>query len=549
MRSPEDIRRETARIENIQRTLDATPEVMARQAVAESKGACPQCFDARFSKADGCKVCGYIGEGWPKPTALPEGLPPVDKFDPELFPEVLRDYVTDIADRMQCPVDFPAAALLSVLSAAVGRRCGIFPKRHDYWTCIPNLWGAIIGPPGVIKSPALVEVMRPLNVLQARAVEQHQRELAEFKAAGLVAGEAEKVAKDAIRKALKSRDTAGASELAERAIQDEQAEPVCRRYLVNDATVEKLGDLLSKNPHGLLLFRDELTGFFRTLERQGHEADRAFYLECWNGDGNFTYDRIGRGTVHIAGACLSVLGSIQPGPLAELVRGMRGSGDDGLLQRFQIAVWPDISTTWKNVDRIPDLRARDQITALIERLAVREVVEEIPVLHFADDAQELFDAWRADLERRLRSGEDHPAVEAHLAKYRSLIPSIALLLHLVESSSDGVSLAATERAIGWAEYLESHARRIYAPAVSGDMDAARLLADKITAGKISGTFSLRDVYRNGWTGLSKVEDSQAAVRVLAEFDWLREGREETQGRTATVYVVNPHITTTRKVVV
>lgn len=547
---------ESARLDealNKLRTSSAGRKAMNDQilteALAEANGACPECFDARFTSKLGCMACGYVGEGWPKPSALPDGLPPVDAFDAELLPEVLRTYVVDIADRMQCPIDFPAAALLSVLSAAVGRRCGIFPKRLDSWTVIPNLWGAIVGPPGVIKSPAMVEVLRPLNVLQARAVEQYQRALAEFKAAGLVAGEAEKVAKDAIRKALKSRDTAGASELAERAIQQEQAVPVCRRYLVNDTTVEKLGDLLSKNPHGLLLFRDELNGFFRTFERQGHEADRAFYLECWNGDGSFTYDRIGRGTVHIEGACLSVLGSIQPGPLAELVRAMRGGGDDGLLQRFQIMVWPDVSATWRNVDRTPDLRARDQITALIEALATREAGDEIPVLHFADDAQELFDGWRADLERRLRSGEDHPAVEAHLAKYRSLIPSIALLLHLVESDEDRVSLVATERAIGWGEYLESHARRIYAPAVSGDMDAARLLAEKITAGKIGGRFSLRDVYRNGWTGLSTVELAQAAVRVLVEFDWLREGREETQGRTATVYAVNPHVAPTRKAVI
>jgi len=112
-----------------------------------------------------------------------------------------------------------------------------------------------------------------------------------------------------------------------------------------------LGEILNENPHGILLFRDELNGFFRTLERQGHEADRAFYLECWNGDNSFTYDRIGRGTLHIAGACLSILGSIQPGPLADIVRGLRGIGDDGLLQRFQLAVWPDASPEWQNIDR------------------------------------------------------------------------------------------------------------------------------------------------------------------------------------------------------
>ena len=198
---------------------------------------------------------------------------------------------------------------------------------------------------------------------------------------------------------------------------------------MNDATVEKLGEILNENPLGVLLFRDELSGFFRNLDRQGHEADRAFYLECWNGDGAFTYDRIGRGTLHIAGACLSILGSIQPGPLSDLVRGLRGRGDDGLLQRFQLAVWPDSSrAAWSNVDRTPDKDARDAVQKVIEELDKMTATSlgadpgSVPVYRFSEEAQSMFDVWRESLETRLRSDMEHPMIEAHLAKYRSLVP-------------------------------------------------------------------------------------------------------------------------------
>src|SRR4028119_1317950 len=99
--------------------------------------------------------------------------------------------------------------------------------------------------------------------------------------------------------------------------------PARRRYLLNDATVEKLGEILRDNPNGVAVFRDELTGWIRGLEREGREGDRAFYLEAWNGNGRFTYDRIGRGTIDIEAACVSILGTIQPGPLREQVRSMR----------------------------------------------------------------------------------------------------------------------------------------------------------------------------------------------------------------------------------
>lgn len=505
--------------------LDASPSMVVQQGLAEAHAP--------------------ITQQWPEPTPLPEGLPPVAAFDYEMLPPDLQAHVADIADRMQCPPDFPAVALLSVLSAAVGRRCRILPKRLDDWAVIPNLWGMVVGRPGVMKSPPLQEVMRPIQTLQARAVQEHDLAMADHEAENLVAQESERVAKDAIRKLLKDGKDALAAERAEQAVRSNPQEPTCRRYIVNDATVEKLGELLNQNPFGLLHFRDELTGFFRTLDRQGHEADRAFYLECWNGDGSHTYDRIGRGTLHIQGACLSILGGIQPGPLTELVRGLRGSGDDGLLQRFQLAVWPDASSTWRNVDRPPDRNARERLQSLIERLdrmAIPEAASDpsaVAALRFSPEAQALFDGWREALEVRLRDDSEHPAIEAHLAKYRSLVPSIALLIHLVERSDGPVELISLERAIAWAEYLETHARRIYAPAITPDVDAARLLATKITRSAVGSRFALRDVYRNGWSGLSTIEAAGAAARVLQDYDWLRSEQEETSGRTRVVYIVNP----------
>lgn len=131
---------------------------------------------------------------------------------------------------------------------------------------------------------------------------------------------------------------------------------------MNDATVEKLGKILNQNPHGVLLFRDELTGWFRTLDREGHENDRAFYLEAWNGTGSYTYDRIGRGTLYIPAACVSILGGIQPGPLEDYLKATLrgGAGDDGLLQCFQLSVYPDDSLSWKNVDRPPRAIAKQR---------------------------------------------------------------------------------------------------------------------------------------------------------------------------------------------
>jgi hypothetical protein len=63
--------------------------------------------------------------------------------------------------------------------------------------------------------------------------------------------------------------------------------------------VGKLHQILIQNPAGVLVLRDELTGWLANLERPGREGERAFFLECWNGDGCFDIDRIARGTVRV----------------------------------------------------------------------------------------------------------------------------------------------------------------------------------------------------------------------------------------------------------
>ena len=85
---------------------------------------------------------------WPQPEPLGEVLPPVMPFDERFLPTALRPLVVDAAERMQVPIDFPAAAAMLCLAGAVNRRALVQPKDADpSWIVVANLWGAAIGPP------------------------------------------------------------------------------------------------------------------------------------------------------------------------------------------------------------------------------------------------------------------------------------------------------------------------------------------------------------------------------------------------------------------
>ena len=489
---------------------------------------------------------------WSELTELPNILTSVPEFSEMLVPTALRPWIMDIAERMQCPPDFPAVAAMVSLAAVVGRQIAIRPKRHDDWTVVPNLWGAVIGRPGVLKTPAIQEPIKPLQRLEIHARDEYQDQMRDVAADEIMEKAHGKRADREIAAALKRGDADGARRLALARAEGGASPPVVRRrYMTSDTTVEALGELLRDNPRGVLLFRDELVGWLSAMDREGREGTRQFFLEAWNGDGRYTYDRIGRGVIDIEAACVNVLGAIQPGPLGEYLRRMLrgGAGDDGLVQRLQLAVWPDVRGEWRDVDRWPDTPARERAWNIFTRLDVvvaasyaaeREEDAALPHIRFSDVAQDRFGSWRGHLEARLRSGELQPVLEAHLSKFRSLVPTIALLSHLIDSASGAVSDAALTRALAWAEYLEGHARRIYGAAVAPEIGAAVTLAGHLRRGDVVSPFVARDIYRRNWTGLD-VETAPKAIQVLIDHGWLRGNRSDTGGRPTYTFEINPAV--------
>ncbi len=307
-------------------------------------------LDAVRAGIEAVRASGDQGNDWPMPTPLPDGLPAVMVFDPELLPEGLRGWVSDIANRMQCPPDFPAVGAIAALSSLIGARAVVAPKAKDDWRVVPNLWGLIVGRPGVMKSPALSEVLKPLGMLEMRERERWQEEYGAWELDNKVSELAAK-ANEKKASALAVKDPHQARALLEPA--DLPSAPIARRYVVNDATVERMGELLSENPWGTLSYRDEIHGLLTALDRQGQEGSRAFYLTAYDGNQGYTFDRIIRGTTRVDRVCLAMLGGIQPGKVQSYVRDAvsGGGGDDGLLQRFGLTVWPDVTREFVYVDK------------------------------------------------------------------------------------------------------------------------------------------------------------------------------------------------------
>ncbi|MBL8420199.1 MAG: DUF3987 domain-containing protein [Dechloromonas sp.] len=523
----------------------------------------------------------------PEPEAIGQHLPPVPALDPKLIPTPLRAWIADVAHRMQCPLDYCAVGALVALAGVVGAAIGIKPKRRDDWLVVPNLWGGVIGPPSKKKTPALTDMLKALGRLESSAASGSQQ--ARASAADPETKIKQKILKQELEAAIKAERSAaaltegadayadakgkrprqGVQKIAPRAAAVIKLELAAltapptgnlqARFRTNDATIEALHDLLSGNPRGILVFRDELVGLLKGWEKQGHEQDRAFYLEAWNGHGSFPLDRIGRGHVICDNMCVSILGGTQPDKVRGYLYQARQE-NDGLLQRFQLLVYPDTAPYAGMVDEYPDAAARDAAFGIFDTLARADFATQaetdsfgkIPFLRFDNAGQALFIDWYDHLHRhQIEAPDEAPLMVEYLSKQPKTFAALALLFHLIDRASamqqgnapGPVSETAAQRAAGWCKYLEAHARRIFALGQNLQSQAAGELSRRIEAGALDGadSFTARDIYRKQWHLLDDAEIVGDALNELVDAGWLLRDAQAAgwQQRGCVRYRVNP----------
>ncbi|WP_415878780.1 DUF3987 domain-containing protein [Methylomonas sp. TEB] len=502
------------------------------------------------------------GTSWNSPGEIRPKIPPVKPMAPELIPSPFRDWLADVSHRMQTPADFPVISTIVIFSSVIGAGCGIRPKQRDGWEVIPNLWGACIGRPSVcLKSPSMKEALGILDRLQFVFGEIFEREKRESDFDGMVNSSIQKDLKARLDKEAK-KQTMDSRELdlmrAEflEAEEKSKQQPARRLFKTNETTIQSMTALQAQNPRGLMVFRDELTGLLVKWDREDGADERAYFLEGWNGNGAYTDVKIARGVTEAKQICISLLGGIQPDKLKAYLHQAQQGGNDGMIQRLQLAVWPDEPKNWQLIDTAPNREHKHAAFVILQKLAETDFIEfgasfdpehdDRPYFRFDEYGQAVFFAWLTELQTVKIPSEENPLMVEHFGKFRSLMPSLALIFHLIDIASGKpagpVTETAARLAVTWCDYLESHARRIYAMAESPEQEAAVRLAGKIKAGGLPNPFTTRDIDRKGWHGLDKGAPIKTALDILIDEGWLIEQPPEMPSvgrRPLPSYHINP----------
>jgi len=310
-------------------------------------------------------------------------------------------------------------------------------KKHDTWTEAVRIWGALAGPVSAIKSPQMRRATGPLTRIDNELSKEYETAMAVYEE---LSSEEKKTTE----------------------------KPKHKRVKLTDTTPEAAQPILRDSPDGLMLYRDEMSGWLCAMEKysgnRGGGADRAFWLEGYNGH-EYSWNRVGRGSGFIPNFSINVLGAIQEDLLHEIAS--KGH-DDGFLERMNIIILRS-AVSGKDAPRDPD--QYEELINKLHDLTPKDFqyygasgTQEHSV-EFDNDAQAIRQE-QEDLHIELSVGYEkiNKVLAGHIGKFKGMFARLCLLFHCVETidehgkEKDFISADTAQRVAKFLnEYLLKHA--------------------------------------------------------------------------------------------
>jgi replicative DNA helicase len=489
-----------------------------------------------------------VSDEWPAPEPLEPTMTAGQPFPVDMLPPWMARQIVAAAEAKQVPVDLTAMFALGALSTVVMGHMKVRLTGSD-WVEHTNLYLAAALPPGAGKTPAFKAMTRCITELEAELQDEAQETIRE---ATIRHGVLEKQAKTAFDSAaMKSERGALDKAIQLQAELESMVIPAKPRLLADDATPEVLAIRMSEHNGRMSLLSDE-GDIFDIMSGQysgtGKTTNLSPYLKGHSA-GAMLQDRVGRASVSIPEALLTVCVATQPRVLAKLGENAELVGR-GLSSRFMYCV-PTSNIGAR--DRYAVLLRGDTDAQATYDTMLKDIGRDLRRFAFpvvADltiEARDRFLEWDQALEHRLRPGGELAMVAEWAMKLRASVLRLTGLLHVADGAKGDISAQTLERALVVADYWIDHACRVH-EGWGGERDAVMRRARQIVTwacrpGEERASFSVREAYvevRNHDNKV-KVEAVNEAIERLAEMGWVRTGSDfpGSKGKKSPVVTFHP----------
>jgi hypothetical protein len=436
----------------------------------------------------------------PKKRPRPRTLEPYQPFPAASLPEPMGKYVREAAAAVGCDAAFVALPALAAVASVIGNTRTIQLKRG--WVEPSVIWSVIVGDSGTLKTPAylkavghLFRIQKQFKAENEKAWRRYREELHDYRAS-------------------KRKGDGGG---------EPPPEPLYKRVVISDITIQKVAEVLEDNPRGVLVARDELAGWlgsFRQYKGQSEGSDLPNWLEMFRA-GPLIVDRKTGDRRHyfVERAAVSITGSIQPRTLARAFSAEFLEAGGGA--RILLAMPPKRPKRWSDLDVDEDTEKK--YFGLLDKLRALDFVRDatghnVPLaLVLRPDAQTEWVQFVNDW------GDELSAVEGELAaaysKLEAYAARLALLHHVVThvgletDDSRQVGVRSVKAGTTLCRWFAAEARRLYSTLTESEVqrDGRRLV--EFIAGR-GGAITARQLQRSNDRKYPTSGDAEDALDAL-----------------------------------
>ena len=357
-------------------------------------------------------------------------------FPIDIFPNGIQQYILECRETLSSSVDYMGCSMIWMLSVIIGNSMRVRVKSG--WTEPAIVWISCVGKAGIGKTPSIDNIIRPLVEINSREIREYKKQYAKFKDYDLLS---EKEKKNA----------------------EEVREPIERQFIVNDVTIEALVALHEENPNAVGVFKDELAGWMKDMNKYRAGSDLEFWLSSWSNKPVALNRKTVKNT-YVHSPIIPVLGGIQPAILADLFT--VENKDNGFVDRMLLS-YPELIVEEYNTKELdPALLTWycDYVLSMYSNIKnnvikIDEEMEVVPhVIEMDDGAKQEWHRIFNEITSTQNSDDENQYMKSMLPKQKSYIPRFALLLNALEnySKNEPILTPITKSAILKAEKLSKY---------------------------------------------------------------------------------------------
>jgi hypothetical protein len=332
-------------------------------------------------------------------------------FPIEIFPMEIQLYINESKNKLMLNEDFMCSSFLWMISVIIGNSLRIEAKKGWNESC--TLFLSLVGQAGLGKTPSINNIIYPLKKINKKRIEDYFLKYEDYK----------------FYEKLSPADKKTAIPIEE---------PKRKQMLASDTTIEALISLHNESKNAIGVFKDELDGWFKDMNKYREGSDKQQWLSIWSNE-SIIVNRLSRGDLYINSPFIPVLGGIQPEILDSHFTNDNISS--GFIDRFLFSYPNNLKAEEFNNEELPEkliewyentiLKMNDNIIHIIKKDDNNEI---IPFICKLDN--EAKTEWIRVFNKyvSLQNSEDEPEMfKSMIAKIKTYIPRLALIIHFIDT--------------------------------------------------------------------------------------------------------------------